>query len=462
MGSRLRLLFALLTVAGVSAAAATSAVPLPKLQTATVVGDRVNLTFTGPLKPRVGAWTVLVNGKLVAVTATFSGRRVQLRLPAGVYSDDVVRVVGRNLRSAKGIRLKAVGVTPANRSTPGCSEQLGTLVEGQPREGPTDHATFLRADRFRLYVVRIDFPDHPRPTPPPPFPAPPTMELSALDRDVRDLSYGRSSVTFARFEPNIRMLRNAADYAHSGPWSARRPLLQDVLAQIDPVVDFREYDGLVVEMSFDGPSATSPRPQLDPVAVAPPGQGIAVDGKELRHFLFGRSPSALLPPLLQLAGVPVLASGDVGAWDRMGAFGGRGLLAWHRRKLGWIGPSEVRCVRSAPLEVVLAPTWRGGGIKAVIAPTGPAAAIVLENRQRQGHDATACVRGILAYRVDTQAPTSPIRTLNPGRAQGSISCPSDVAPYDVAAGQTVRVTDARSFEVLAVEDDGSYRVRVSR
>ncbi len=121
-------------------ATATSATPVPKLQSATDVGDRVNLMFSG------------------AEAAVFAGRRVQLKLPAGVYSDDVVRVAGRNLRSAKGARLPAVASTPANRSTPDCSEQLGTLVEGQHREGPTDYGTFLRADRFRFYVVRVDFP----------------------------------------------------------------------------------------------------------------------------------------------------------------------------------------------------------------------------------------------------------------------------------------------------------------
>ena len=460
MGSRSRFLLALLAVTGFCAAAATSATPVPKLQSATVVGDRVNLAFSGALKPRVGAWTVVVNGKPVTVSATFAGRRVQLRIPTGVYSDDVVRVAGRNLRSARGARLPAIVATPANRSTPGCSEQLGTIVDGQLREGPTDYGTFLRAERFRFYVVRIDFPDYPRSTPPPPFPQPTTMDLSPLDREIRDLSYGRSSVTGAGFHANIRMLKNATEYAHSGAWSARRPLLQDVIAQIDPIVDFRDFDGLVVQMSLSRGRQTDPR--VDTWALAPPGQGIPVDGKELRHFLFGERADGLVHPLLQLAGLPSLGYADVGGWDRMNALNGRtgGLLGWHRRKLGWLGPAEIRCLRQRPLEIALAPTWRAGGVQAVIVPTGSTSAVVLENRQQQAVDASMCGRGILAYRVDTQAPTSPVHMLVPQRRVDSC-LRTDFVPHDLGPGQSIRL-DAVGFELLEAEADGSYRLRVSR
>lgn len=460
MTRRAAFLLVLLAVAGLLAAAATSASKPPKppkLQAATVVGDRVNLTFSGALRPRVGAWTVLVNGKPVTIGgADFAGRRVQLRLPAGVYSDDAVRVTGRNLRSAKGARLPAVASTPANRSTPGCSEQLGAVVQGQHREGPTDYGTFLRADRFRFYVVRVDFPDYPSSSPPPPFSPPTTMNLATLDTEIRDLSYGRSSVTSAGFHANIRMLKNATEYAHSGPWTARRAFVQDVLAQIDPSVDFRDYDGLVVQMSVSRGRQTDPR--LDAFAIAPPGQGIPVDGKELRHFLFGDSAQAFGGPLLQLAGLPSLGFADVGGWDRMNALGGRGLFAWHRRKLGWLGPTEVRCIRGVPMEVELTPTWRAGGAKAVVVATGPQSAVVLENRQLQGHDATRCGRGVLPYRVDTAAATSPVVVLN--RAAGP--CGGQFGPHDAVVGQSIRVLDAVTFQVLSIETDGTYRLRVSR
>ena len=419
-----------------------------------MVGDRVNFTFTGALKPRTGAWTVLVNGKPVTPAGvTFVGKHVQLRLPAGVYSDDVVRVVGRKLRSTKGTLLRTFDAKPANRSSPGCSEQLGTLVEGQHREGPTDPATFLPANRFRFYVVRIDFPDYPAPT----FAAT-TMELSALDREIRDLSYGRSSVTSTAFSANIRMLRNATEYVHNGAWSARRALVQDVVAQIDPVVDFREYDGLVIQMSLS--RGRQGDPLVAPYALAPPGEGIPVDGKELRHVLFGNHAQAFVHPLLQLAGLPSVDVRDVGSWDRMYGFGQGNLVSWHRRKLGWLGPAEVRCLRDQTTELSLAPTWRAGGAMALTVPTGSSSAVVLENRQRQGLDVSACGRGILAYRVDTQAATSAIAVLSRDAPAGP--CRGSLAPYDLVVGQKLRVADTVTVELLAVEADGTYRLRVSR
>ena len=445
-------------VAACAATAAPAPKP-PKLQTATAVGDRVNLTFTGALKPGRGAWAAKINGKPVDVAGvTFAGRRAQLRLATSAYSDDVVRVVGSGLRSAKGARLKTVAATPVNRSSAGCSEQLGTVVEGQPREGPTDLKTFLPASRFRFYVVRVDFPDFPRPTPPPPFVSPPTMDLTALDSLVRDLSYGRSSVASTGFQGNIRMSKNAREYAHSGAWSDRRALVQEVVGQLDPTVDFREYDGLAIQMDLNrGPI---PRPVLDPVAVAPPGQGIPVDGKELRHVMMGFSSTGLLRPLLQLAGLPSLGVRDVSRWDPMYFNTQLGLLAWHHRKLGWLRPNEVRCLREQPAEVTLEPTWRGGGTKALIVPIGSSNAVVLENRQQQGVDATACSRGLLPYRVDTQAATSPIVVLNSDPPAGP--CRGDFAPYDVTLGQKLRIADTVTFEVLAIEADGTYRLRVSR
>jgi hypothetical protein len=138
---------------------------------------------------------------------------------------------------------------------------------------------------------------------------------------------------------------------------------------------------------------------------------------------------------------------------------GTGLLAWHRRKLGWLRPTEVRCLRGRALDVTLAPTWRGGGVKAVIAATGPGTAVVLENRQLQGHDAGRCARGVLPYRVETGASVTAAVTVvhKPGGP-----CGADPGPHDAAPGQSIRVADAVTFEMLELLPDGSYRLRVSR
>jgi hypothetical protein len=136
-----------------------------------------------------------------------------------------------------------------------------------------------------------------------------------------------------------------------------------------------------------------------------------------------------------------------------------GLVAWHRRKLGWLQPWEVRCLRDKPIETALAPLWRGGGVKAVIAATGMHTAVVLENRQLQGVDAGQCSRGILPYTVQTEPP-SQIRMLHYDPSGGP--CHGGWSPYDVGPGQSTRVGNALTFEVLSLEPDGPYRLRVSR
>lgn len=139
-----------------------------------------------------------------------------------------------------------------------------------------------------------------------------------------------------------------------------------------------------------------------------------------------------------------------------------GLFAWHRRKLGWLRPTEARCVREQPLEVTLSPTWRSGGTKLVLVPSSTTSLIALENRQRHGLDAGQCASGVLAYRVRSDwthgievLPAS--REFVPGGECGGLS----FAPYDFRPKDSTTVAGV-TFEVLDVLPDGSYRLRVTR
>ena len=462
MGSRSRFLLALLAVTGVCAAAATSATPVPKLASAFVTGDRVLLSFTGPLKTGAGSWTVVVNGRPIAGSrAVVSGRRVQLALPNPVYGDDVLRVVGRTLRARSGARMGLVDVRPTVRSAAGCSEEIGTVARGEANEGPTDRGSFNDADRFDLLVVRVDFADAPANLPAFETPVP----LETLDSWIRALSYGRASVTGTMHPDTVRMAKNFVDYAHSGSWAARKTFFQDLVVRLDGEVDFGRYDAVVVSLPARRPLG-SIGVAVEPFVLAPPGEGLVADGKELRHFALGRSVE-LVQTLLRHAGLPLLNGGYASGWDAMAGPSEPnriGLLAWHRRKLGWLRPHEIRCLRDTPLEVTLEPTWRPGGFKAVVVPTGRNSALVLENRQRQGLDAGLCGQGILAYevRIDWQYQLWILardRTYDQG-------CPTlPRAAFDFVRGGSTRAggtTGSVAFEVLDKSADGSYRLRVSR
>jgi hypothetical protein len=450
------LLTAILAAGGLLAcAAASAATSLPRLTTATVVGDRVTLSFSGAIRP-AGAWTIIVNGAPVtAKSLAYGPKRVQLVLPRAVFGDDALRVVGRNLRSRSGSRLKLVDTKPLNKSPAGCTRQLGSVSKGVAGEGPTDADTFLDLRRFRVLAVQVDYADAPVSA------LDGGVPLAAVDNWIRDLSYGRASVSGTRREGVVRMAKNFGDYARSGPWGAQKAFFQDLVLRLDAEFDFTQYDAILVTTSNKGLI----RSTSEPVTIAPAGTGVVADGRELRHFGVVQSPVGAVRALLQLAGLPAIGGGYAGDWDPMGFNstnpGLLGMLAWHRRKLGWLDPSQVRCLGTDPLEVTLEPTWRPGGVKAIVVQTNNTTAVVLENRQRSGLDAAHCGKGILAYQVRTDwqyhlwvVPANPV--FDP-------KCEAlAAAPYDFRPKDSTRIQGAVTFEVIATEADGSYRLRVSR
>ena len=132
--------------------------------------------------------------------------------------------------------------------------------------------------------------------------------------------------------------------------------------RLDAEIDFNNYDADPRQPRRDDGLVT---PTSEPVAIAPVGAGITADGRELRHFAISRY-SGRRPALVAATGRSARASREATSasgtrWaparDETGLLG---LLAWHRRKLGWLDPSQVRCLGSEPLEVTLEPTWRAG------------------------------------------------------------------------------------------------------
>ena len=153
--------------------------------------------------------------------------------------------------------------------------------------------------------------------------------------------------------------------------------------------------------------------------VAPPGKGIVVDGREIRAFVFlstHRRTEVLVQPFLAVLGIPNLGSraDQVGAWDAaaVSAPGRVGLFAWHRRKLGWLDPSQVRCVRKDAAEIVLQPVTRSGGTKLVLAPIGLTTAIAVEVRRREGAEQDMCGGGVSFPASTQRSPSQPARHLS--------------------------------------------------
>jgi ribosomal 50S subunit-recycling heat shock protein len=430
-------------------AAALAATPPARLVSATAVGDRVTLTFTRTLAPATsGAVAVTVNGTSVRPSRVVtSGRRLTLVLPQAVYSDDNVAVSDRSVRTRDRKRVRGFSGMATNRSTAGCTFDP---------EGPLDPATALQTRRYSILSVAADFANAPHDQSP--------LRLSAVDTWARDLSYGRALVDGTERPGVVRLPKNIGEYAFTGSWGARKAFFQDLVLALDGEVDFSRYDLVFVALPSRPPA---PAIAVDSAAIAPPGAGVVADGKELRHFGAFRlaRPQEVLSTLLQLAGLRRENPDLVGPWrgSLNPNFGTIALLGWDRRKLGWLDPTQVRCLRDEPLDLTLAPVTLAGGVKLIVVPR-PAVGnrvLVLENRQRVGLDANQCKSGLLAYEVQPGT-TSRLRVLPAETRPLTTDCWSYAyAPYELRPQSSATIAGL-TFDVVDVQADGSYRLSMRR
>lgn len=183
--------------------------------------------------------------------------------------------------------------------------------------------------------------------------------------------------------------------------------------------------------------------------------GTLAPAHELAH-LFG------LPDLY----IPLDDGSDfspVGSWDLM-SDGDASLLVWHRYKLGWLDPSELRCARTGRREIVLAPLT-SPGVHGVVVPLSRTSALVLENRRRRVERGPSCPDGVLAYVFDSRAGSGlgPVLVLPATQTPARADCgvlPD--APFALGNGRRSTFT-SRGVSVTLLERraDGSIRLRVT-
>lgn len=340
----------------------------------------------------------------------------------------------------------------------------------------------------RALTLMVDFSDAPG-------------QGSALDRLAeffpqtqnwfRTSSYGR--VDYRPETPVRHWLRMPKSFKEYGiergaPFDpGYRDLVQDIVAEADPEVDFRSYDLLNVLVTPNaGPSA------LDTVLSvtfagnheAPVADGVPVSNAS---FVYSRQDDGsgsyaetgyrVLPHENgHTFGLPDLytqeGGGAVGHWDIMSEDWGadNDLLGWHKWKLGWLDDSQVRCAATpGTTEYTLTPLARTGGEKLVFVPTSNKTGYALELRTRGGNDSTICRPGILIYKVDAGVDTGngPITVYDSKRDSGGCTRSPNVhaelsdAPF--APGQSFK--DPKNDITIAITGadlSGNYQVSVTR
>jgi M6 family metalloprotease-like protein len=460
----------------------------PRLVSAVVTERRVTLGFDERMRAAVLNPTgikVALNGRRIRVrSARAVQRRIDIVLAEQAFGDDVVTVSflrdsgGTVPRDAAGNEARAFTRQATNRSLPGCTPTIGPLDDHQLSE-----ASFPLAGRYalalgsvRAIALFVDFPD-----------VAASESIGAVAAHVLDpvphwyaaASYGRMLLTVDRIERWIRMPRASTDYRITPTGlGIPRDLVRDAVAAADSELDFSPYR-LVYVLAPRNSGIT-----YSPAYTNGPGNGVKADGNELGHgAVFGNDTRSSFGPMIAVhetghaLGLPDLysfapATGGseafVGSWDPMSNHRvGAGFFAWHRWRLRWLDPEQLRCHRGGTRELELEPLDSPGGVKALVIPVDAARAWVLEARRRQGIDAGLCSEGVLAYFIDATilSGSGPIKVrpaaIGADRALALRCGALYDAPYTTAEGR--RGFAEAKFEVELVEamPTGGYRIRIT-
>ena len=233
------------------------------------------------------------------------------------------------------------------------------------------------------------------------------------------VSYGRLQITVTPFQQWLRMPLPSTSYnvERVGAPETYAPYLQQAIAAADPLVDFHGYDIVYVVASPGstiGEGDALPADSLQPLAT-PDGVPIREAAGEPAWLLSIANPNFTfahetghmlgLPDLYDYSAPTYASTFDfVGRWDLMSYDDAQeGMFGWQRWQLGWLDPSQIRCVQPGkPITATLAPLESPGGVKMIFVPNGTTGtATVIENRQATGVDTGICYPGALIYRLNS-------------------------------------------------------------
>lgn len=459
----------------------------PQLTSAAASGSTVTVRFSEDVAVADAVFAVYVNGGArTPLAMTAQARTVVLSLGQAVGGADVVTLdYGGGVKDAAGNAAAPVqGVVVANATPTPCSFMVGNGGLGGPgamNEGPTDLTLHPPAvGELRGIVIWVDFSD-----------APASESIAALKDQIfkpasdaySSMSYGKLALTIHTTAQWYRLPQPSTYYglnAGDGPGRKDEYIAAAVQAA-DGHVDFSNYD-FVYLVPAAGASA-----DMATGTQRPHGSGlVTVDGTEIRlAVLVGSDRLAgptngsaqVIHETGHVLGLPDLYADPtaVGGWDMMSLSPkpGAEFMAWHRWKLAWLDPPQLRCVQPMrTVEATLTPLETAGGVKMIVAPLDATHALVVENRQPLGLDARLCDKGVLVYTVNGAVTWTgnPIRVglPSPGsdtdEAQRQRCGPNYNASLDLGPGKVSSYQDAASgvrVDLIAAAD-GNYVVRVSR
>ncbi|ATL27980.1 M6 family metalloprotease domain-containing protein [Streptomyces formicae] len=404
---------------------------------------------------------------------TRGGEKSALRTTAALFTS-LTALAATSLVAGPAIADSAGGPCALRRTPAHHSEGLDTWNASYPRPARTLNAV----------MVYLSFPDSPPRTTPEELTA---DYFPATSRFFERASYGKFALRPHPRRAWVEMPEDSTAYAIQRDWNAKRrsAYLRDAMAAADPHVDFSRYDVVYFVADPDAPGVDS-----DATKVVNFDHPMRADGTDIRRIVtvFERHPpdrnvlaheTGHVFDLPDLYHRPTDGKGDwdtyVGDWDVMGSQFGLApdLFGWHKWKLGWLEPRQVRCVTGGTerltLEPLSATPGRGalGGTKLAVVRTGRETAIAIEARGTEGNDHATCTEGVLVYRVrgGTASGGGPIEVVD--AHPESESCWGDSvypqladAPVRVGESFTVPDEDVR-VEVAGRTASGAWTVQVT-
>ncbi|AJC54379.1 M6 family metalloprotease domain-containing protein [Streptomyces sp. 769] len=338
----------------------------------------------------------------------------------------------------------------------------------------TDHTRFQRATGTRrVLMLFVDFPDAKATDSTREYAA----QLAPAADWMRTASYGRTRLALTALHRWVRMPATSDSYGFRRglTFEAHEKYVRDAITAADPYADFSRYDMVyVVPTKAASAISFSPTYLYDPTT-----PGVTADGTRIKWAVtFGQDmwhwgPKVADHETGHTFGLPDLYSFTgtthqyVGGWDVMGNIAGPApqYLGWHSWKLGWTRDAQVACLAAPGRRTVrLTPVERRDGTKIAVLRTGATTAYVAESRRAQGHDADACSRGVLLYKVDSATRTGegPVQVMNghPSAKPRAGCTPLDLAAYRPGQHFTDPDNGAR-IDVLAGDTAGDA-VKLSR
>ena len=293
----------------------------------------------------------------------------------------------------------------------------GTL---SPNEGATDYDLYVRPEgQVKSVMFFVDFCD-----------APQTEATTSLfDLFVNNsrqwyetASYGKLSIDVTAVYKWFRMPKCSVSYnIDSGlSFETHKAYIADAIAAADNEIDFKQYQTIYIVAS----NKSAIKSAVTFTAYA--GDGVQADGIEHRSVVtFGGDIRETSPDYCSYVfthetghtfGLPDLYAFKYSVYDYQYRYlGGWNIMsmdkqgamfnAWELQKLGWLDQGQIRCLSAGRYEETVTALEERGGLKALVIPTGPSTAYVIEVRQPIAPDTNLCDKGVLIYKVDARVKT---------------------------------------------------------